>query len=241
KYFFHTDEKPCIFIAGDIIFISEKYIVENFEQCVAVRYASTPDSGNSTHEFDISLYAPHCMLFIIVNCKPKEIIHFGVECTKYNAVTSTRNVNMQIIVFYPLNSVRFQKYLGLLGSNIKVGSSYFISGLFKFSQFRKMMIKATDIEYSKILHLNYNISESSLSSVSNTQSIIDIIADDIESITTETLLKHPEFATSSTSSVKHNTTITNADQNYIDLDIQSKEKEKHLDCSINEKATELYE
>ncbi|CAG8535016.1 12008_t:CDS:2, partial [Racocetra persica] len=125
KYFFHADEKPCIFIAGDIIFISEKYIVENFEQCVTVGYASTLDSENSTHEFDIPLCAPH--------------------------------------------------------------------------------------------------------------------SDDIKSITTETLLKHPVFVTSSTSSVKHNTTITNANQNYIDLDVQSKEKEKHLDCSINEKATELYE
>ncbi|CAG8730774.1 28930_t:CDS:2, partial [Racocetra persica] len=184
KYFFHADEKSRIFMAGDIMFISGKYIVENSEQS---------------------------------NRKPKEtegIIHFGMECTEYNSVTRP------------------------LGPNIKIGGTYLISGFFKFSQSGKLMIEATEIEYLKITQLNYNIPESSSSSVSNTRSIIDIIADDIDSITTEIPPKHAEFTTFS---VKHNTTSidTNTEinlhygsnQNYADLDAQIEEKEKH---NINE-------
>src|SRR6185437_13003544 len=86
---------------------------------------------------------------------------------EYNSVTGTANVNMQMTVFYPSHSVRFQKYLGPLGSNVKMGNAYFISGLFKFSRSGKIMVEATDIKYLKIPHLNCNTSEGPSMLVSN--------------------------------------------------------------------------
>ncbi|CAG8803636.1 13836_t:CDS:1 [Cetraspora pellucida] len=34
KYFYSADEQPQMFIAGNIVFISGKYIVEKSEQCI---------------------------------------------------------------------------------------------------------------------------------------------------------------------------------------------------------------
>ncbi|CAG8721722.1 10584_t:CDS:1, partial [Racocetra fulgida] len=101
-----------------------------------------------------------------------------MECFEYNAITSTSNVKMKMTVLYPFHSIRFQKYLGPSGSNIKLDNAYLISGFVKFSASGKLMIEATEIEYLKT-NVNSNMFESS-SSIS-TQSIVNIIADNIES------------------------------------------------------------
>ncbi|RIB18271.1 hypothetical protein C2G38_2185093 [Gigaspora rosea] len=169
---------------------------------------NTLDAGNPNREFDITGVPPcisHCMFSAVVNRKPKqleEFIHFGVECTEYNPVTGNSGVNMQLTVLYHAESVRFKKYLGHLGSNIKIGSTYLVSGLFKFSMSGKMMIEATDIDYLKILNVNYNTYENFSLSTPGTRSIIDVIANDVETITTQT-------------SKTVESTITSADRNTI--------------------------
>ncbi|CAG8688439.1 21621_t:CDS:2 [Cetraspora pellucida] len=54
-------------------------------------------NNNPDHEFDSTDVPPcmlHCMFSVVVNHKSKELdnfIHFGIECTEYNSVTSTSN------------------------------------------------------------------------------------------------------------------------------------------------------
>ncbi|CAG8515194.1 14228_t:CDS:1, partial [Racocetra fulgida] len=98
----------------------------------------------------------------------------------YNLVTSTANDKMQITAFYHSQSIRFEKYLGLLGSYIKLDHNYLILGLIKFSTSGKIMIEAMDIDHLKTLNTNKNMFESSPSTIFNTKSIIDIISDDIK-------------------------------------------------------------
>ncbi|CAG8700008.1 1301_t:CDS:2 [Gigaspora margarita] len=152
----------------------------------------TLDTRNPNHEFDatgVSPCIPHCMFSVVVNRKPKqleEFIHFGIECNEYNPVTGNSGVNMQITVLYHAEFVRFKKYLGHLGSNIKIGSMYLVLGLFKFSMSGKMMIEATDIDYLKTSNANYNTYENFFLFTPSTRSIINVIADDVETITTQT-------------------------------------------------------
>ncbi|CAG8824258.1 4986_t:CDS:2, partial [Racocetra persica] len=61
---------------------------------------------------------------------------------------------------------------------------------------------ATNVDYLKTLNMNYNISESSSSTRPSTQTIIDIIADDVESVTAQKQEEHMD------SSVKYDTTAT---------------------------------
>ncbi|RIB11777.1 hypothetical protein C2G38_2102729 [Gigaspora rosea] len=151
KYFFPTDYPSQTFATGDIVYILGKYIVENSEPCFTVAYSSIVDSGNPNWEFDMSdvpVTIPYCTYFVTVNHAPKnvgELIHFGVETVQYNPVTGNSEVKMDITVIYPHQSVRF-KYLG---SNIKLRSNYFVSGLLRFSKSGKIMIEATDIDYLK--------------------------------------------------------------------------------------------
>ncbi|CAG8699650.1 14077_t:CDS:1, partial [Dentiscutata heterogama] len=179
-------------------------------------------------------------------------------CVEYNAVTRTPNVKMQITVLYSSQSVRFQKYLGPSGSNIKLGNTYFISGLIKFSTSGKMMLEATDVDYLKTLNMNYNVSESSSSTGPSTRTIIDIIADDVESVTAQKQEEHMD------SLVKYDTTATrkssenlseiiNADaksnpshgrkkfgqMNYVDLDTE--EDKKEILSEHEDKVTDLNE
>ncbi|CAG8567351.1 1504_t:CDS:2, partial [Racocetra fulgida] len=166
-----------------------------------------------------------------VTCTPKqlqEFIHFGIECTEYNSVTGTSNVNMQMTVLYHMESVRFQKYLGHLGSNIKLGSTYLISGLFKFSTSEKMMVKATDIDYLRTSNIIHNTYEN-FSSNPSTQSIIDIIADDIESTTTHALKTVEPTITSA----NHNVMVTPGPSKNL--------KEEQLSYKDDEKTEELDE
>ncbi|CAG8751911.1 14842_t:CDS:1, partial [Dentiscutata heterogama] len=190
KYFIHTNTSPQEFAPGDIIFISGKYVVENAEPCMTVAFASTIDTGKPECEFnihDVPVCDPHGMFYVSVNRIPKDkedFIYFDAECTKYNSVTGSSNIKMDMTILYPSKSTRF-KYLVLLGANIKSENKYIISGFVKFSDSGKMIIEVTDIDYVKSTDFNYNIVESSSSTKSNTWSIIDIIADDIESQSTK--------------------------------------------------------
>ncbi|CAG8642032.1 14881_t:CDS:2, partial [Dentiscutata erythropus] len=79
-----------------------------------------------------------------------------------------------------VSSMRF-KHLDLLGINIKVTNNYLISGFIKFSDSSKMLIEATDIDYSKSSIYNLTVPEISFDKIQKTYSIIDIIADDSKS------------------------------------------------------------
>ncbi|RIB01273.1 hypothetical protein C2G38_2296770 [Gigaspora rosea] len=222
-------------------FISSKFVIENSEQCVTVTYVSIIDN-NPSREFDttnIPPCIPHCMFSVVVNRKPKELrefIHFGVECTEYNSVTSNSSVNMQITVLYHAGSSRFQNYLGHSGSNIKLGSTYLVSGLFKISTSGKMMIEATDVDYMKTAAVTYNAQENYSSTTPGAQSIIDIIADDIESKPNQV----PKVVDPTIPSVNRNAAATPGSSVYIDLDAQDEEEEQS-DHDDDEKDTELDE
>ncbi|CAG8689587.1 16995_t:CDS:2, partial [Racocetra fulgida] len=180
KYFFPTNQPYQTFANGDIIFISGKYIVENSEPCFTIAYVSIVDNKNPNREFDMSDVP------ITIPIAYTLIYLLWCETVEYNSP----NIKMDMTIIYPHKSPRF-KYLGDLGSNIKLRSSYVISGLFKFSKSGKMMIEATDIDYLKTSTISINQSESLSSITANGSSIIDIIDDDIESIAIQKLQKPP--------------------------------------------------
>ncbi|CAG8512774.1 26964_t:CDS:2 [Gigaspora margarita] len=202
EIFLPTNEQPQLFRPRDLVFISGKYVIEKLEQCITVSYASVVNNENPNREFDISDVPeciPHCMISVTANCKPKEVedyIYFGVESVEYNSVTSSSAVRMQMTVLYSSQNIRFQKYLGTSGSNIKLGNTYFVSGFFKFSKSDQIIIEATDIDYLRTSALNYNIFKNSSLVDSKHRSIIDIIADDIKSIFAQTPLKRAESSAS---------------------------------------------
>ncbi|CAG8706178.1 23086_t:CDS:2, partial [Racocetra persica] len=215
-----------MFTSGNLIFISGKYIVENSEQYITIIYASIINTGNPNCEFDMSdvpLCIPHCMFSVIANRKPKEIedyIHFGVESVKYNSVTGTPAVKMQM--------------------------TFLKSG--------QIIIKTTDINYLKTSNLNYNASKNSTLIASRPHSIIDVIANDIESTTTQTPFKHTKPSTSiksndistsksSETSVEAVVVVDSSHENkkssyqpdYIDLDAQDNKKANISDIEDNDK------
>ncbi|CAG8801969.1 26476_t:CDS:1, partial [Gigaspora margarita] len=154
-------------------------------------YASIIDTRKPEREFDmtgIPVCNPHLMVSANVNHSPKktkEFIHFRVKSSEYNAVTGSSNIKMEMIVLYASQSVRF-KYLGLLGINIKTANNFLISGFIKFSDSGKILIEVTDIDYQKSSIYTPATSEISPDKSQKTRSIIDIIADDIESSSTQT-------------------------------------------------------
>ncbi|CAG8500839.1 13563_t:CDS:2 [Dentiscutata heterogama] len=173
-------------------------------------------------------------VFVLVNCNPKqtkEFIHFGVETVEYNAVTGSSNIKMEMIILYLSQTTRF-KHLGTSGSNIKVGNTYLVSGLLKFSDSGKIMIEASDIDFSKLPPLNLIVHEISSSTSSTTHSIIDIIADDIDSnidksSTKPSSIKHDNIPASSSSATLSASTTANIEtnssfekNNYIDLNAE---------------------
>ncbi|CAG8803121.1 29084_t:CDS:2, partial [Gigaspora margarita] len=176
KHFFSSNESPQLFNPRDIIFISGKYVVENSEECVTVAYASIIDAGKPEREFDmigIPVCDTHLMVSANVNRNPKkteEFIHFGVECTEYNAITGSSNIKIEIIVLYASQSVRF-KHLGLLEINIKIANNYLILEFIKFSDFGKILIEATDIDYQKSSIYYPTVSEISPDKSQKTHSI----------------------------------------------------------------------
>ncbi|CAG8598469.1 17057_t:CDS:2 [Dentiscutata erythropus] len=67
KYFFSSSKSPQLFNPGDIIFISSKYVVENYEKCVTIAYASIINTGKPEREFDITsipICIPHLMISV---------------------------------------------------------------------------------------------------------------------------------------------------------------------------------
>lgn len=162
------------------------------------------------------------MFYVGINRKlmeTEDFIHFSAECTEYNSVTGSNNIKMEMTILYPSQLVRF-KYLGLLGANIKSGNKYIVSGLVKFSDKGKIMIEATDIDYVKSAEFSYNISESPSTIKTNTRSIIDIIADNVESINSQS--KKPKLDTSSKESDK----ITTSKSYEISKTSTTKEEER---------------
>ncbi|CAG8735772.1 1877_t:CDS:2, partial [Gigaspora margarita] len=167
------------------------------------------------------------------NHKLKEVenyIHFGVESVEYNSITGLTSVGMQMTVLYSSQTIRFQKYLGTLGSNIKLKNIYFVSGLFKFSK----------------------SGQNSLSVNSKHQSIIDIVTDDIKSVSAQIPLKCAEFSASS--SKLGNISAFESMETLVDASVKtgscSKEKKKkshnqldyiELDDQDNKKAESDFE
>ncbi|CAG8768672.1 7894_t:CDS:2 [Gigaspora margarita] len=171
KYFFPTNEQPQFFTPGDLVFILGKYMIENLEQCITISYASIVNNDSPNCEFDVS-NIPVCMISVIVNRKLKEVknyVHFRVESVEYNSVTSLSDVKMQMTVLYSSQATRFQKYLGI-----------------------QARVLTTDINYLRTSTLNYNTFENSSLINSKSRSIIDIIANDIESVSAQIPLKHAE-------------------------------------------------
>ncbi|CAG8814828.1 29569_t:CDS:2 [Racocetra persica] len=232
KYFFSTNSPSQLFAPGDLVFISGRCVVENSEQCVTIAYASIIDN-NSSREFDLTgvpICISHCMVFVLVNHnqkQTKEFIHFGVETVEYNAVTGF-------------------KHLGTSGSNIKVGNTYLISGLFKFSDSGKIMIEASDINFSKLPPLNLMLPKISSSMSSTTRSIIDIIADDIDSNTDQSFTKpssirHDNILASSSSATLSASTAADIEinssvekNNYINLNAE----DNNCECDSDHKYDE---
>ncbi|CAG8766368.1 14248_t:CDS:1, partial [Racocetra persica] len=177
------------FANGDIVFISGKYIIEGSEPHFAIAYASIVDNKNSNREFDatdLPECISHCVYSVTINREPKKIeefIHFGAEAVEYNSVTTKPNIKIDMTIVYPLQSPKF-KYLGYLGSNIKLRTNYFVSGLIRFSKSGKMIIEATDIDYLKTSAIN--LTESTSLVTPNTPSIIDLIDDDLNPANSQT-------------------------------------------------------
>ncbi|CAG8567620.1 32753_t:CDS:2 [Gigaspora margarita] len=180
-------------------------------------------NNNPSCKFDTTNIPPcisHCMFSVVVNRKPKELrefIHFSIEHTEYYSITSNSGVNMQITVLYHAGSLRFQNYLGHLGSNIKLDSMYLVSGLFKISTSGKMMIEAADINYMKTIAVIYNAHENYSSTIPGAQSIIDIITNNIESKPTQVL----KVVDSTILSINHRAVATlGLSENLINPDVQ---------------------
>ncbi|CAG8782779.1 15085_t:CDS:1 [Cetraspora pellucida] len=95
---------------------------------------------------------------------------------------------------------------------------YLVSGLFKFSISGKMIIEATDINYLRTSTITHSAHENYFSTISNTWSIINDIANDIESALTQVLkVDKPIIALVNCSAAtvldlsKNTATITNSD------------------------------
>ncbi|CAG8779482.1 26400_t:CDS:2, partial [Dentiscutata erythropus] len=213
KHFFSNNSLSQYFTSGDLVFISGKFAVENSEQCMTISYASIIDN-NLNREFDLAgyLYAFPTLCFLLLS-------------------TVTRKQRKISSILVP-NALR---------SNIRITNTYLVSGLFRFSDSGKIMIEATDIDYSKMPLLTFNTPEISSSSSSNTRSIFDIIANDIDSAADNlskkpSYIKHNSVATSSSSKilpalnvvdVKANLSLEN--NNYIKLDAENKNNDKEHD------------
>ncbi|CAG8658606.1 3818_t:CDS:2 [Gigaspora margarita] len=125
-----------------------------------------------------------------------------------------------------------------------------MSGLFKFLKSGQIIIEATNIDYLRTLTLNYNTFENSFLINSRNQSIINIVADDIESVFAQIPLKHAGSSASSDklgnigafesgvktgSCSKENEKKLHNQPNYIELDDQDNEDELDDDTHIEDK------
>ncbi|CAG8458730.1 661_t:CDS:2 [Scutellospora calospora] len=207
KYFFSTNGLSRLFTPNDLMLISGRFVIKNSKQCMTIAYTTIFYNGYTNYEFkfiDVLICIPYYMFSILVN--------------QYNSITGFTNVKIEITVFYSSKSIKF-KHLEFLGSNIKVENTYLISGFFKFSNSDKMIIEATDIDYSRPLPLNFNISKNFSNTLSNTRLIIDIIADDIDSITDqsskESFIEHDTIVTSNSSKILSSLTIADDKPNSL--------------------------
>ncbi|CAG8436431.1 85_t:CDS:2 [Scutellospora calospora] len=106
--------------------------------------------------------------YVVENSEP----YFTIA---YSSIIDSSNPNCEFdISDVPIN---------YLGSNIKLQSNYFVSGLLKFSKSDKIMIEATDIDSLKTSTINITRTESSQSATEGAPSIIDIIDNNLDSIT----------------------------------------------------------
>ncbi|CAG8776021.1 2940_t:CDS:2, partial [Dentiscutata erythropus] len=241
KYFFSAHQPPQTFMNGDIVFISGKYVVENSEPYFTIAYSSIIDSGNPNREFDISdvpISIPYCIYSVTINREPKKVenfIHFGAETIQYNSITSKPEVKMNMTIIYPHESPRL-KYLGHLGSNIKLQSNYFVSGLLKFSKSGKIMIEATDVDYLKTSTINITRTESSQSATEGAPSIIDIIDNDLDSIATQ---QHNSFKSSTNANDIIN--ANNEDNRFRDTKNYHTTVEDYLSDEVQSDNRDFYE
>ncbi|CAG8713806.1 43165_t:CDS:2 [Gigaspora margarita] len=112
-------------------------------------------------------------------------------------------------------------------NSVTIGKHVFRVGLFKFLKSGQIIIEATDIDYLRTSTLNYNTFKNSLINSRN-RSIIDIVADDIESISAQILLKHA--GSSASSNKPGNIGAFESTENLVDASVKtgscSKENEK---------------
>ncbi|CAG8509299.1 4049_t:CDS:2, partial [Dentiscutata heterogama] len=100
KYFFPINQLLQTFANKDLVFISDKFIVENSEPCFTIAYSSIVDNENPNCEFDLSNVP----------------ITIPYKTIQYNSVTGNSDIKMNMTIIYSLNSSRF-KYLDHLHSN----------------------------------------------------------------------------------------------------------------------------
>lgn len=191
KYFYPYDQPYTEFSVGDIVMFSGKFIVENLEQYITVSSTCIIATGDHEHVFEadeIPLSTPHCMFPIQVTRDPKELgdsTYFDATSCQYNSITSSKNVHMKLRVFYPTNSPRFT-YLRA-NNSIKITRSFIVSGFIRRVTSDFTIIEVTDIDFisTNVASLQ-NVQESTSSSASNNRSVIDLIADDVDSTTLRT-------------------------------------------------------
>ncbi|CAG8645646.1 919_t:CDS:2 [Gigaspora margarita] len=152
---------PIMQFPRDIVFIISKYIIKNSEECVAITYASIIDTGKPEYEFDITgipLCKTYCMITVCVNHTPKKTEEF---------------------IHFGADCIEYNSVTR--SSNIKIK----ITILYNSQSVRFKHLEATGINFQKYPTNHYNMPEIS-SDKSKTRSIINIIADNIDPVTTQT-------------------------------------------------------
>ncbi|CAG8755063.1 19019_t:CDS:2, partial [Cetraspora pellucida] len=151
--------------------------------------------------------------------RTKDFIYFRAESIEYNSITGSFNTKIEMIILYPSQSVKF-KHLDTSEINIKAEI------LILYQNF------------------NFNISETLSDNVSKTHSIINIIADNVESGTTLTFnnlfsLDYSTVVTSTLFKILPAFTIPNTNMkssfektNYLNLEDENNSEEQ---TKINEK------
>jgi len=189
KYFYPYNQPYTEFSAGDIVMFAGKFVVENLDQYITVSYPCIIATGDSERAFaadEIPLSAPHCMFTIQVTRDPKELegsTYFDATNSQYNSVTNSKNVLMKLRVFYPTNAPRFSF---LRPNSIKTNKTYIVSGFIRRVTTDFTIIELTDIDFisTNVSSVQY-VQESTSSNTSNNRSFIDLIAEDVDSTTSQ--------------------------------------------------------
>ncbi|CAG8813746.1 25038_t:CDS:2, partial [Dentiscutata erythropus] len=144
-----------------------KFVVENLDQYITVSYPYIIATGDSERAFaanEIPLSAPHCMFTIQVTRDPKELessTYFDATNSQYNSVTNSKNVLMKL-------------------------RTYIVSGFIRRVTTDFTIIELTDIDFisTNVSSVQY-VQESTSSNTSNNRSFIDLIAEDVDSTTSQ--------------------------------------------------------